>query len=152
MAISTAYHAVRCCYAGVGAWGSQLEERRVPFEHMQVWDGYGPGYMRFSGDGGPLGWLVDDSVLRAQVGDAVQAMSSAGGNLVVYAPASVQKVDIPQSASAGGGTLRTSSSLPTLHIADGPTISADLVVSTTQLPHISSLTHRYPTLLLSGCC
>lgn len=122
-------------FAAVGAWESSLSHRCVPYDAMQVWDSVGSGFMRFKAPSQqePLGWLVEEKVLKANLGDAVSQLAKEQGRLSLLAPNSVQHLELPPAASSPRPYGATQRSTPGQHavveLEGGEELITKLVVS-----------------------
>ncbi|CAL8467656.1 g7194 [Coccomyxa elongata] len=110
----------------VGAWEHIAPPRSAAFQHMQVWDEGGNGYVRYSAaqvGRDNMGYVAENRVLQTALMRRLKDLK----NITLLWPASLEALTLPSyalEAHEGPGT----NSLAELRLAHGQTCKARLVV------------------------
>ena len=113
----------------IGVWGDVLARPVGRYEHMQVWDELGGGYVRLGGPGAGLGFIVEDSLLSGALWHRLAELADErhrdedAGCLDLIRPAKVVSTVFP--TDEGGGAW------PSLELDDGRRFQTRLLVDAT---------------------
>ncbi|KAL3162963.1 hypothetical protein ABBQ32_009395 [Trebouxia sp. C0010 RCD-2024] len=110
----------------VGAWPEIAPPRSAPFCRMQVWDSAGSGFIQYDAahlSNATMGHVAENGVIQHAL------MQRLLPNVDRLWPETVQSLQLPPySQSQWPGTLQAGSAYASLHLQNGRTISAKLVV------------------------
>ncbi len=113
----------------IEVWDDVVARPIGRYEHMQVWDELGGGYVRLGGSGVDLGCIVEDSLLSGALWQRLDELSSlrqddeSAGCLELIRPAKVVSTVFPTDEGAGAW--------PQLELDDGRRFETRLLVDAT---------------------
>lgn len=113
----------------IGVWDDVVARPIGRYEHMQVWDELGGGYVRLGGSGVDLGCIVEDSLVSGALWQRLDELSSlrqhdeSAGCLDLVRPAKVVSTVFPTDEGAGAW--------PQLELDDGRRFETRLLVDAT---------------------